>query len=558
MTLSSRNPLITLIVAFSAASLPTAHAQDKKATYDEDVVPILRNNCLKCHNPDKLKGDLDLSTYNGALKGGGSGVVLNSGDPTGSKLFKAITHVEDPTMPPNSGKLADKDVDVIKRWITGGLLETSGSKAIASKAPKIDMTLKAVTQGKPDGPPPMPEGLGLETNPRTERTSAMTGLAASPWAPLFALGSQHQVLLYHSRSFELLGVLPYPEGYPNDLKFSRNGKLLLAGGGHASQSGQVIVWDVTTGQRLMTVGDEYDSVLAADMSADQSRVALGGPDKLLKIFTTKDGAVQNKIKKHTDWVTTLEFSPDSEFLASGDRNGGLITWEAGTGHEVAMLAGHKAGITAVTWRPDSAFLASASEDGTIKIWQKDEPRPANSWNAHNGGVLSVQYSREGQLISCGRDNKITLWSAEGRPLRSMQYSGELPIRARFSDDSKRIIATDWAGSVLVFDASTGKRAGELDSNPSPLAERIALAEKHVEDLQAAIDKVDTAITAAESALMTAESEGTNAKAVESAREKLRLAREDKTKAADQLESAGNALAKLKAAPIATKTTPRAF
>ncbi len=34
----------------------------QKVTFDEHVLPVFKNQCLKCHNPDKPKADLDLST----------------------------------------------------------------------------------------------------------------------------------------------------------------------------------------------------------------------------------------------------------------------------------------------------------------------------------------------------------------------------------------------------------------------------------------------------------------------------------------------------------------
>ena len=33
-----------------------------KVTYQDQILPIFRNKCLKCHNADKMKADLDLST----------------------------------------------------------------------------------------------------------------------------------------------------------------------------------------------------------------------------------------------------------------------------------------------------------------------------------------------------------------------------------------------------------------------------------------------------------------------------------------------------------------
>ena len=106
-----------------------------KVTYEEHVLPVFRNACLRCHNPDKAKGDLDLSTFTALLHGGGSGVIVESGGSGASKLLKVVTHEEEPEMPPN-GKLEEKEIAIIKQWIDGGLLERSGSKAIKSNKPK--------------------------------------------------------------------------------------------------------------------------------------------------------------------------------------------------------------------------------------------------------------------------------------------------------------------------------------------------------------------------------------------------------------------------------------
>src|SRR6266704_154980 len=128
---------------------------EEKITYQDHVLPLIESNCGKCHNPDKKKGDLDLTSYSGALKGGGSGPVVVARNPDSSKLWRAITHAEDPTMPPNKPKLPDKELEVFREWIAGGLLETTGSKAIAANKPTVDLTLSAASVGKPDGPPPM-------------------------------------------------------------------------------------------------------------------------------------------------------------------------------------------------------------------------------------------------------------------------------------------------------------------------------------------------------------------------------------------------------------------
>ena len=509
-------PILSLLAALGLCA--TLSAQEK-TTFVDHVLPLVEQHCAKCHNPDKKKGDLDLTSHSAALKGGGSGVAVMSGNPDSSKLIKVLAHSEEPNMPPNKPPLPEKDIAVFKKWIAGGLLESSGSKAIASAKPSVDLTFKATESGRPEGLPPMPgETLSMEAVAHTERGYAISGLAASPWAPLVALTGQKQILLYNLTNLTLLGILPFPDGQPLEVKFSRSGKVLLAAGGHAAKSGKVHLWNIESGERLTSIGNEYDAVQTADISPDQTRVALGGTDRLVKIHSIKTGELEHKIKKHTDWVTALAFSPNGEMLASADRNGGLTVWDADNGQELFTTAGHKAGVTALSWRGDSRVLASSSEDGTVKLWEASEGKQAKTWNAHAGGALSVAYSRDGRLVTCGRDGAVITWNAEGNKIKTHEFSGAMALRCTWSDDQTHIVASDFDGRVGIWNAKDGKRAGELDANPSSLAERIAAARKRLANLESGADSVSAELVTAELELKKIEAELEAAKtAAEAAR-----------------------------------------
>src|SRR4051794_14669213 len=66
--------IFLVAMAFAMLSATAARAADK-ITYEEHLLPILRNECASCHNPDKKKAGLDLSTYQSTLAGGDSGPV---------------------------------------------------------------------------------------------------------------------------------------------------------------------------------------------------------------------------------------------------------------------------------------------------------------------------------------------------------------------------------------------------------------------------------------------------------------------------------------------------
>jgi len=488
--------LIPLLVAGAvlAFSVDAAEKKDGKAAtaklnFEDHILPIFRDNCLKCHNPDKLKGDMDLTTFATTLKGGGSGQGVTAGDADGSMLVKVLTHAVEPFMPPNSPKLEAKLVDTIRKWIDGGMLETASGKPIASKKPTVDLSIGGASIGKPEGPPPMPGKLALNPAITTKRATALSAVAASPWAPLVALGAPRQIVLYNTDDLEFLGVLPYPEGFPSELKFSRNGKLLLVGGGRGAKTGEVIVWDVVKGERVIATEDQFDSVLAADISADQKWIALGGPNRLVKIYDTKDGSLEHKIKKHTDWVTAMEFSPDGKFLCTGDRAGGVMLWETISGQELFALNGHRGAINSISWRGDSGVVMSASEDGTVKLWSSRDGQSIKSISAHNNGVLCARFTHDGRMVTSGRNNTVLVWKAGGDSSKTLTYSGELPNRVAFSHDGKRVIGSDYAGRVIVWDAEAGTQLGELESNPPTLNDRVERFGKRIAELQADADKL---------------------------------------------------------------------
>jgi len=506
-----------------------------KITYQDQILPLVEANCSKCHNADKKKADLDLTSYQGALKGSGSGPVVLSGNVDGSKLWKALAHSEEPYMPPNRPKLDDKELDLFKKWIAGGLLENAGGKAVAAAGPAVDLTLKADNIGKPEGPPPMPNELPIEPAVHTSRLNALTGLACSPWAPLAAIAGQKQVLLYNTDTLALLGILPFNdppaaksatgskdaapataalarEAEPIDLKFSRNGKLLLAAGGFGAKAGRIVVWDVTTGERFLTIGGEYDTILTSDIRPDQSQIAYGGPSRLVKIYSTKTSEIQHKIKKHTDWVTAVAFSPNGEMLATADRNGGISVWDPDNAQELYTLAGHKSAVTFLCWRGDSKLLASSSEDGTVKLWEMKEGKQAKNWNAHGSGTTCVNYSHDGKFVTCGRDNSVVLWDANGGKTRAMTGSVDLPLRSAFTSDGERIVGTDFAGHVNVWTCKDGKSCGELDANPAPLAEQLAAAQKRVKECETAIKVAATNKDSATNAAVAADKSATNSPA----------------------------------------------
>jgi hypothetical protein len=456
-----------------------------KITFEDHIKPIFREHCTSCHNNNAKKGGLSLESFQMTMTGGSSGEVLVAGDLDSSRLYALTAHKEQPVMPPMQDRIPQAKLDLLKTWIEQGMPENSGSAI--RKASSNASAIMVSAAGRPEGPPPMPASVLRQTPLFTPKASAVSALAASPWSPLIAVGGQLQVALYHAHNGQLMGIIPFPEGEPQSITFSRDGRLILIGGGRHSANGVAVLHDIQTGNRIAKVGDELDIVLAADISDDNRWIAVAGPQKMVRVYDTLTGALKWEQKKHTDWIYSLRFSPDGLLLATADRAAGLVIWETSTGRMYADLQGHKNEIRSLAWRPDSGAVVTASLDGTLKIWDMNESKLVKSWDAHGGGASAIAICNDGTMVSTGRDQKVKVWDAAGNAAGEMPALAEAGLEVAITVDGTHVVAGDWAGNVRVWTRANPADEKRLSPNPPTLDASIAASKQRHSELAAAAE-----------------------------------------------------------------------
>ena len=96
---------------------------DPTICFERDVLPIFQTNCAKsgCHDGDSHKGGYKLDTYQDVIK---KGIV--PGNPAASKIWESVSmkifDVE--FMPIGAPALTASELDVIRRWITTGAIDS--------------------------------------------------------------------------------------------------------------------------------------------------------------------------------------------------------------------------------------------------------------------------------------------------------------------------------------------------------------------------------------------------------------------------------------------------
>jgi cytochrome c553 len=91
------------------------------AIFTRDVRPVLIRRCLKCHGGEaEVQSGFNLATREGLLAGGVNGKAILPGNSRGSRLYRLITHADEPHMPQDTAKLSDREIAQIAAWIDHG------------------------------------------------------------------------------------------------------------------------------------------------------------------------------------------------------------------------------------------------------------------------------------------------------------------------------------------------------------------------------------------------------------------------------------------------------
>ena len=111
----------SIFVEFLAADDGIDGINDSASTpsFTAEILPLLKSKCGECHGPTSQKGELALHTPALIQKGSESGAVIVAGKSGKSRLFELVKQGEMP--PEGKGKLSDAEVELIRRWIDGGV-----------------------------------------------------------------------------------------------------------------------------------------------------------------------------------------------------------------------------------------------------------------------------------------------------------------------------------------------------------------------------------------------------------------------------------------------------
>ncbi|MGH7496912.1 MAG: NACHT and WD repeat domain-containing protein [bacterium] len=244
-----------------------------------------------------------------------------------------------------------------------------------------------------------------------------------------------------------------------DLAFDPEGKSLAS----VSLDGSVIIWNVSSGEKKLTLSGQMTAIYGAAISPDGHRLATAHVDGRAMVHDLSSGQLLLTLNGHTAAVHDVAFSPDGTRLVTAGLDGKAVVWEAASGKALFTISPQSAALNSVAFSPDGRRLATAGGNGIVKLWEVSSRKEERTLTSHAAAVHSVAFSPDGTLLAtAGADWKTKLWKVNsGQELLTLT-GHTAPVRGvAFSPDGRLLATAGSDGKVKVWDLNSKHEVFDL-------------------------------------------------------------------------------------------------
>ena len=217
----------------------------------------------------------------------------------------------------------------------------------------------------------------------------------------------------------------------------------------ASEDSTVKIWNLQSQLPISSINTEW--AFCATYSTDGSKYAFGTSDGLIEIRQSSDNTILHSYQLQRQGlfparaIICIDWSPDNQKIAAGFWYGGTIIFDANTlTVENILETGESVrdDVNGLDWSPDSEILATVHQDGLIRFWNAENGNLIKTISAHSGWVRGIAWTPDGEKIaSGGEDKKVYIWDYNsGNEIGTLSNSNQPIWTVKWSPDGNSIAA----------------------------------------------------------------------------------------------------------------------
>jgi WD40 repeat protein len=412
---------------------------------------VLRDECVACHRPGKVKGGLKLHAEEDLKKGGESGPVLTPGKAGDSLLFQVTLRDGDPHMPPKK-QLSPQQTDAIKAWINAG---APWDATVMDRPPKPHPVALRKMPGtvaaalalsfSPDGTQlAVARGGRIEIRDAKQepypvlntfqvQTEAVQSLVWAPDGAHLFVGGFRKVSFWRTKDGVSEGEWSAGlSGQVTALTYSSTSNTLWIADSLASRGGFLHKLDWQHRQLLKTWKAHDDSVYALALSADGRWLASAGADRLARRWDASNDALSATYEGHTNHVLGVAFDALTPRLATTGADREIKVWDRESREQDAVLGDKKQVVSAICWSKDGSRLIGVTERGNGAVYsaihkhtgeQRSDTSKVQKLEKVEAFLQSLSATADGSLIAAGAaDGRLFLWKAADGKLQPTEQT----------------------------------------------------------------------------------------------------------------------------------------
>jgi DNA-binding SARP family transcriptional activator/WD40 repeat protein len=268
-------------------------------------------------------------------------------------------------------------------------------------------------------------------------------------------------------------------GFP--LAFSPDGLRLVSDSG----TGDLDLWDATSGSLLGVGRSQAGPIIAAAWSADGRRVVTCGDDRIVRVWSMPTGTgtptVTDTFTGHTGRVTACEFAPDGSTVYSAGLDGAVYVWDLQRENLLGSVIRPAGPVPFRTYPAGGDSVRTVSLDSeTVATLRQFDLRTG----ATNPGVITLLSGSDSfndfaatadstTIASVSAGGAVSVWSSADGRRRSGPYRPDLPgnlggIAVGISPDGRLALVALYDrhqardSHVYRYDASRGQADAVMD------------------------------------------------------------------------------------------------